>query len=997
MPRCYPGKVSGGESAASRSERQTASARSSTKARGPLTADRHMRAGTPVGRYVIIGEVGRGAMGQVVRAYDPKLEREVALKALLSGGDGFFQLRDEARAMARLVHPNVVAVYDVERVERFVFLVMEFVEGTTLRAWLKQEKRSAVEVLERYLQAGRGLAAAHDAGLLHCDFKPANVLVSRNGAVKVADFGVSQRQASARRVESDSSGDLDADETAHIGLVVGTPRYMAPEQHRGDPLTAAADQYAFAVAVWEGLTGSPPFRPPLSTMAAAKRSGPPQWPNARAPRRVVRALQRALSPNPLDRYPNMHALLQALRGRSGLARSPLFWSSSAIVGLGAVAAIANAGDSKCATAQSQLAEAWSPQHRERLRIAFDSVDSGFGDEVSRRTLSHLDAYGEVWTQIHTEACEATHEHGTQSEALLDQRVRCLHEARDELDATVAVLSEADGYVLERAHLLLEPLFPLERCSDLEGLSRRVSPPDIADADAVELARAQLTRATVNLRAARHDDARANLGQALDALRDVEYEPAIAESELVEGRLLRAAGDYTAAQASLEAAVERAVRTGQDRLVQDALIDLIQLTGGDLKQPEQAFRYAVFARGLAESPTDRANLAAAMGSAHSVRADYEQAELFYRDAYETLAQTRGADEPTLADIRTRMADAILRQGRYEEARAEHEWARASLSRSLGKHHPSTAMTSTSLGNVAYAKGDYEAAKRHHLAALQDLLAAVGERHPHVAVVRNNLGNTLQQLGDNEGSEHEHRLALEIREAQLGASSPSAAESRNNLASTLSNLGRHEEAEAQYRRSLELRLAQHGPDHPSVAQSRQNLAIQLAMRGQHSEARREFKLAASVIESRLGRDHPKLAKTLFNLALTHVRAQEHVEALGPLRRALTIYEAQFPSTHPAVLSTQRQLARTLVAAGREQEALPYAEASWKHAHETQSQHEAELGLILAKVLARSTDAADRQRAMELAHATLDLLRASPDRDQESIEEVRRWIAGAARPTR
>ncbi|HET6584205.1 MAG TPA: serine/threonine-protein kinase, partial [Nannocystaceae bacterium] len=281
--------------------------------------------GTLLGRYVVLEVVGRGGMGTVVRAYDPRLRREVAVKRLrprASPEQAEARLVREARAMAQLNHPNVVAVYDVEAVPWGVLVAMEYVRGPTLREWLR-EPRSRREILEAFRQAGAGLAAAHAAGLVHRDFKPANVLMEESpdsrgvGRVRVTDFGLARGiHAGEPAVSLDSGEDaLDAvdpsgDELTAAGLVLGTPVYMAPEQHAGETAGPAADQYAFCVALWEALAGARPFEAEdHEALARAKAQGPPPWPRPReVPARISQAIRRGLAPDPGERFPTMAEL-----------------------------------------------------------------------------------------------------------------------------------------------------------------------------------------------------------------------------------------------------------------------------------------------------------------------------------------------------------------------------------------------------------------------------------------------------------------------------------------------------------------------------------------------------------------------------------------------------------------------------------------------------------------------------------------------------------------
>ncbi len=265
-------------------------------------ADEGLGAGTMAGRYRLIERIGRGGFGVVYRATDTELGRDVALKLLHADGKsaGAPVLLREAQAMARLQHPHIVTVYDVGTLaDGQLFVAMELVDGASLRRWLEEQPRSTKEIVRVFVDAGTGLAAAHDAGVVHRDFKPDNVLVGRDGVARVADFGLA------------SSPSPSTDVTASGG---GTPRYMPLEQVAGVAADARMDQFSFAVALWEALTGSHPFgdgtlverrahmeksalQPPLRPLPAAgcARRSPAPWPPIR--RSAFSSLHQIWSPN----------------------------------------------------------------------------------------------------------------------------------------------------------------------------------------------------------------------------------------------------------------------------------------------------------------------------------------------------------------------------------------------------------------------------------------------------------------------------------------------------------------------------------------------------------------------------------------------------------------------------------------------------------------------------------------------------------------------------
>jgi len=282
--------------------------------------------GELVGRYQIIEVLGRGGMGTVYAAHDPGLDRRVALK-LIDVSREQQRLIREAKALAKLAHPNVVAVHEAGTYQRRTFLAMELVDGWTLRRWIEQSPRTWRDIVAMYTQAARGLAAAHNAGLVHRDFKPDNVLVGRDGRARVLDFGLVS-EAGASTPAPAEAPILDEPRLTQTGAVMGTPAYMAPEQFVSSLTDARTDQFAFAIALWEALYGVRPFMGAgfAGLMIAVCQGeigdapldrGVPSW--------LERILRRALSVDPAARYPSMEALIADLRvgAQSGDARVPL--------------------------------------------------------------------------------------------------------------------------------------------------------------------------------------------------------------------------------------------------------------------------------------------------------------------------------------------------------------------------------------------------------------------------------------------------------------------------------------------------------------------------------------------------------------------------------------------------------------------------------------------------------------------------------------------------
>ncbi len=311
----------------------------------PLSTDEPEQA-PRFGRFVLIGQAGAGAMGTVYAAYDPALDRRVALKVLRSSTAGRQQerIRREALAMARVNHPNVVQIFEVGQHDGRLFIAMEFVDGPTLGAW-QAEPRPWRETARMYGEVARGLAAAHAAGLVHRDFKPDNVLVDGDGRPRIIDFGLARavdappladdaddaadddallaraRRQDARFTDSDDMSRSDrllVDRLTRTGHVMGTPAYMAPELMARQPPTARSDQFAFSVAFYEALCGQAPFpRDSLIGLKLAVTRGAvlPPPADVAVPGALLEVVLRGLAPDPARRFGSMEALIAALEAR----------------------------------------------------------------------------------------------------------------------------------------------------------------------------------------------------------------------------------------------------------------------------------------------------------------------------------------------------------------------------------------------------------------------------------------------------------------------------------------------------------------------------------------------------------------------------------------------------------------------------------------------------------------------------------------------------------
>jgi tetratricopeptide (TPR) repeat protein/predicted Ser/Thr protein kinase len=415
-----------------------------------------------IGRYHLLEMVGSGGMGVVWGAWDPELERRVAIKLMKAiTASTRERILAEGQALAKLSHPNVVAVFDVGVVDEQVYLVMEWVRGKNLRAWCASETRTVRDVVAVYRAAGEGLRAAHEAGLVHRDFKPDNAVVGDDGRVRVLDFGLAR-----------SEHVVDAgDDTATRGA--GTPRYMPPEQVAGGELTAAADQYAFGTSLDE----------------AVKTSGDvPTW--------VALIVKRATAKAPTDRFASMADLLDAL-GRDPRTVWRRRLAIAAVLGLagGAFAAGTMRGDGvePCSGARAEIAAAWDDAKHVRLVARLQTLGA-YGESVARQIAPELDAYAARWASASRTACRAARS-GELAAARYEQHRGCLARTRAGLSAVHEVLSRADNARLADAVLAARSLPDPDRCR-LEAESSTVPPPSMMLAPRVAELSNEVARARV---------------------------------------------------------------------------------------------------------------------------------------------------------------------------------------------------------------------------------------------------------------------------------------------------------------------------------------------------------------------------------------------------------------------------------------------------------------------------------------------------------------------
>ncbi|MFO0633097.1 MAG: protein kinase [Nannocystaceae bacterium] len=557
--------------------------------------------GAEIGRYRVLHCVGQGAMGSVYAAYDPELDRRVAIKLLYDRSDT--TLLTEARALARLSHPHVVGVHDVGRVGGVPFVAMEFVVGCTLRQWLGPPRsRSPQEILPRFLDAGRGLAAAHVAGIVHRDFKPENVLVGDDGRVRVGDFGL------ARPLLGEPIATVDSGRNLLTTRPAGTPAYMAPELLLGEPADARSDMFAFCVALWEALHGERPHGGRTLTELVSSVLVAAQAPEGTGiPAHVIAALRRGLDGDPARRFPDMAALLDALA--PARPRRPL-WPA---VGLGvlAIAGAAVASGLRDAPASCDTSwPAWSPTRARTIAAAIERVPGPTSQAVAQAAVASFDGFARALGDARGQACPLREREPLQT-AVIEA---CLEQRRAAAEAILDVLAAPDRDVLQAWPSLREDLRDPTRCLDPDH-ARREAPFDSDPAAMARAApvRAAIARARTQLRAGQRERAQTTLVTEIPELDDdvsLRAEVALARGEVLDER-----GEVEAGRAAYYDAVELATRGGDRRTTALAWIELA-FTEGWLRHDHEA---GLLALRLARAEIDALGGDAKLTAHHDARA------------------------------------------------------------------------------------------------------------------------------------------------------------------------------------------------------------------------------------------------------------------------------------------------------------------------------------------------------------------------------------------
>jgi tetratricopeptide (TPR) repeat protein len=1010
-------------------------------------ADGEPKRGDSIGRFVVLGVLGRGGMGVVYSAYDPHLDRKVAIKlltqAMHSAADATVRLLREAQAMAKINHVNVIKVHEVGTFNEQIYLAMEFADAGTLRDWL-EKPASIGKILEVFVLAGRGLVAAHGVGLVHRDFKPDNVLLSRAGGVQVTDFGLVSVIDALPRAASVPAPDLEltndtplSQELTRTGSIMGTPTYMAPEQFSGQPSTAKTDQFSFCVALYEALYKERPFAGTnymelsSNVLTGAMRPVPagPKVPNA-----IRRALVRGLSTDPANRHASMAELLALLTRDPNARRRKLLWTAGAgVVALGVAGFVMmRPHAATCGTGDDRITPVWNGEVRARIASAFEA--SARLDEQA--TFEHLvplvDAWTHAWKSGFVEACRATTERGEQSAHLLDLRMQCLGRRLEEGRSALDALAAGGGDAVDHAIDVVLGLPAVAACADTVALTLEVAPPEQGVVQVrISAARAQINVAKAQLLLGRFRPALSAANKGVSVARTTNYPPVIAEALVMLGRAQSGLAE-PASTATFGEANRVALAAGDSNTALEAASwRLFELTKTSRFEPAQEL--ADVSDAMAKHARPRADIAVKLGTTIGLllykRGNPKAAEARYLETVELANREIGPDSPSTMSAIQHLGELYKEEGRYPEARKALAQVVAERERIVGKDHPEVAAALSDLANVYRAEGSLDEAKKMYDRALAIRLAALGPDHPEVGNSYNNLGNYFADKGDYVAARTVYARALAIYEKAFGADNVEIMATLVNLGGVLNTLGDHAGARKQYERALRLSEAAYGPDHPEMAGVLNNLGVVANDERRFSDALSYYERAMAITVKAYGPEHPdvvddmvnitsvykslgklheaeeatnktvglvtkvfgaddmRMAATLVNFAELQMQEKKWADALESARKSLAIFTAKLGPDHPYVAFADLAIARALVELERGAEGVANAEHALRLRIATKASPEqlGEAHFALADTLI----ATPKTRPRAIAEAKLALAAYAEAKDTDDVTETKIWL--------
>ncbi|MGQ0507077.1 MAG: protein kinase domain-containing protein [Myxococcaceae bacterium] len=902
--------------------------------------------GATIGRYTLVGQLGMGAMGHVLAAHDPRLNRRVALKLLLpsqTDQGARIRLMREAQALAAVSHPNVVTVYEVDEADGQWFIAMELVDGGTLLTWQSTRSRSWRQIVDAYIQAAWGLAAAHRAGLIHRDFKPSNALITSEGTVRVSDFGL-VRTSSAPDALSAPSPLTQQGDLTQAGATVGTPSYMSPEQHLGEALDARTDQFAFACALYEALYDQRPFLGETDAERIAScLSGTvrPEPSSSKVPTRIRTALRRALSRRREDRFESMEALIRVLAPqRLGRGKVALAAGVGILLVLGAVQTFRTP---KCNNLDAAFRAAYPPALREQIKTGFASTHLPFANDVATRVTEALDAYGTAWGRARTQACQEALT-GALPTPAYDSQVRCLDRALHAASGLVRNLVTADNVAVTRALVAVDHLPAVGDCADAR-LSDTTPLPSSPEARRDLVTQEQrLARAQALLDLGRSREAKALSAEVAVAAEATDHAPLIARAQQLLGKATYEVGDVEAGLQAFDRASRAAASAHDDALLSDILSNRFFVVG------------------------DRQG---------------KLADALEMRGFVDLLMERAGRPPGVQSLWLNNQGVVLMEaGRFDESRSAHEAALALREKHHPKDHPAVIESMGGLANVLNLLGrraEAEALLRRALSAKEKRF---GAEHPLLVSTLDNLGAVLASAGKTDEALVLWKRSHALARAAYGEDAPQLWIPLYNSGVALLAAGRVKAAKGLLEEAMGQAARSHAPArHQGTVALGWGMALEYA--GQISAAIQAY-------EAALTHSDPKdvISEThitaLSRLAVLHIRASRIAQAHSLMKRALHASEraeaGERDNAQPTLLWAQAVM--TQRARGCESAAPLFRSArEASRSFGPKSLVELEAWADLVKCLERAGKSKDAQQERDALQAHLTAIRADSRFMQES----------------
>jgi tetratricopeptide (TPR) repeat protein len=852
-----------------------------------------------VGPYLLEETLGRGGMGVVWRARDPRLDRWVALKVLradaAAGSDGKVRMLREAQAMARLSHPNVVAVHDVGELGDGVFVAMELVEGTDLAQWLFERHPAWRELLPLFAAAGRGLAAAHAADLVHRDFKPANVLVGKDGRVRVTDFGLARAEGAEGMAPLAGPTPAPAPGRSSLatpltlaGSLMGTPPFMAPEQLEGRAVGARADQFSFCAALWQALYGELPYGDgtPIEIRRSIAR-GPPRTPADRrgVPTWLEAAARRGLEERPEDRWPSMAQLVTVLerglkrRRRIAIAAAVL---AAAAAWTGGILFATRGPGGACAT---PVPDPWSPAVREAVRASFTASGAATSVDAFAAADRIFGGLARGIREEHQRACAPRRSGGPGSDEERLLRLACLDRTAEEASALAAVLRTADAGVVNRTATAVSALAPPSDCAQAKLLLAAPRlPSDPAERERYLEARRRFGEGHALLELGRKPEAAAAFSKLLPLARAGRW-------RALEGRILLdlaessiATKDRASVEPLLREAKLAALAGGDDRLAVRVAIYAAFFVGAVSARPADARAWVEEAEAILERLGDdeegRRRLLYVRATLERVTGSGERAIELAKEVVKRAPNPAHPTDRRSIDAMYLLATIYEDQGKGEE---ELIWAQKSLDAAVEFYGPSHPETATCYDMIAGELANEQRFSEARLAsdkALAIHLATVGERSRYAASTLVTAAIIAEGQGDSQALAAYARRAVAAFDATIGLDLAETAQAQIFLAQALCSEGKPSEGEAMARRALALVEKTSGIEHAWVADGLTVLAGCLRTEKRWKET---VALETRVVDLRVAEDNPlmtagarfHLGRTLWDSGTDRARGRRLVE--------------------------------------------------------------------------------------------------------------------------